>query len=83
MYYENKRYVLCQVITTPSIYIEDNIFRPVCRAMIIEIRFDEDVTMEEKISREERILGLSRIWRDVKYCFARIGTGINKNIGES
>lgn len=27
--------------------------------------------MGEKISREERILGLSRIWRDVKYCFAR------------
>ena len=27
--------------------------------------------MGEKISKEERILGLSRIWRDVKYCFAR------------
>lgn len=27
--------------------------------------------MGEKISREERILGLSRIWCDVKYCFAR------------
>lgn len=27
--------------------------------------------MGEIISREERILGLSRIWRDVKYCFAR------------
>lgn len=27
--------------------------------------------MGEKISRKERILGLSRIWRDVKYCFAR------------
>lgn len=27
--------------------------------------------MGEKILREERILGLSRIWRDVKYCFAR------------